>query len=550
MINRLLPAFVLLISTMLILTGCFGNSKKTDNRSAKDVKVNAAGVLPIVDEKVTLNVLIHGQANVEDFATNEFTKWYEEQTNVHLNFEVVGPKGAQEQLNLIMSSGDYPDVIIGFGISATKQMVYGKQGVFIPLNDLIEKYGHGTKEMFKELPRAEEIITAPDGNIYGLPFIGHNPHTFYPHKMWIYEPWLEKLNLDMPTTTEEFYEVLKAFKTQDPNGNGKADEIPFAAATTGWNSQIDNFLMNSFVYTNKATNSYMMLENGKIDVSFTQPGWKEGLKFMNRLYEEGLLAPESFTQDMEQLRRLGENPDVPILGAAPGGTMEFTQINGSSGRWKEYKPMAPLKGPTGLQVAPTSLRIDSNAAFVITKDCPYPEVAFRWADFMYTKEATIRNDNGMFEEHWVWAEEGDIGLNGKPATWKRIYQPSSSGTVQNHEWEHTGPIYNSREIWEGLAIEEGGLEDILYKATVEHYEPYGKNDDKFVPPLFFDEVQAAELATIEQTIRDHVSEMQARFITGDADIEKDWDKYLKTLEGMNLNRFIEIYQEAYDAKYK
>lgn len=86
-------------------------------------------------------------------------------------------------------------------------------------------------------------ITAPDGNIYALPSINDCYHCSMAQKMWIYKPWLDKLGLDVPTTTDELYTVLKAFKDKDPNGNGKADEVPLTGAPrgSGWYSSIDAF---------------------------------------------------------------------------------------------------------------------------------------------------------------------------------------------------------------------------------------------------------------------------------------------------------------------
>nr|WP_256719746.1 extracellular solute-binding protein [Paenibacillus glucanolyticus] len=102
-------------------------------------------------------------------------------------------------------------MITGLNISPAQQMIYSTQGAFLPLNELIEKQGTNTKKMFQDNPEIQSTITAVDGNIY---------HCSMSKKMWIYEPWLKKLNLDMPETTDELYEVLKAFKKNDPNGNG------------------------------------------------------------------------------------------------------------------------------------------------------------------------------------------------------------------------------------------------------------------------------------------------------------------------------------------
>ncbi len=84
----------------------------------------------------------------------------------------------------------------------------------------------------------KDLITAPDGNIYALPQVNECYHCMYQQRMWIYKPWLDKLGLKMPTTTDEFYEVLKAFKTKDPNGNGKADEIPLSGSIQASSSHL------------------------------------------------------------------------------------------------------------------------------------------------------------------------------------------------------------------------------------------------------------------------------------------------------------------------
>ena len=72
-----------------------------------------------------------------------------------------------------------------------------------------------------------------NGNIYSIGYAAKDPCQYQPDEMYVYRPWLDKLGLDIPETTEEFYQMLKAFKEQDPNGNGVADEIPFSATPGG-----------------------------------------------------------------------------------------------------------------------------------------------------------------------------------------------------------------------------------------------------------------------------------------------------------------------------
>lgn len=540
----------------ILLAGCAGspNPKGADadqERAAEQIELTEPGTYPLVNEKTTLKVMVRGNPLVENFETNEFTKWYEEKTNVHIEWEIVPEQSMQEKLNLVLASEDYPDVILGLNISPAQQMIYGSQGAFLPLNDLIEKQGTQTKKMFEDNPNIKSIITALDGNIYALPEVNECYHCSMSQKLWIYEPWLRKLNLDMPETTEEFYEVLKAFKEQDPNGNGIADEIPLSISPKSWSSSIDAFLLNAFVYNPVFSSNYkhIFVKDGKLDVSYNKPEWREGLRFMNRLYAEGLLAPESFTQDDNQLIQIGENPDTVILGASTGGHQGvFTQLLGESGRWKEYKTVPPLQGPGGVRYAAFDSTGLNPGAFVITKKAKHPELALRWADGLYEREHTLRSVYGRPDQEWREAKEGEIGINGEPADWSEL---KSYGTVQNVAWIQTGPSLRTNDFrLSAVAKGEDDLEVILYNETKNNYEPHKPTDVSTVPPLFLSNEQASEAADLSKTINDYVDEMMARFIIGDASLDNDWDVYVQQLEAMNVSRLLEIYQQAYDGRSK
>ncbi|WJH35381.1 ABC transporter substrate-binding protein [Paenibacillus sp. CC-CFT747] len=508
--------------------------------------VNPAGQFPITNEKTTLKVLIKGASTVEDFSTNEFTKWLEEKTNIHLEFEVAPEKTATEKLNLVLSGGDYPDVIMGFGVSPSQMMIYGSQGVFLPLNDLIEKYGDETKKGYAAMPMAKELSTAPDGKIYAMPQINECYHCTLHQRMWVYQPWLDKLGLKMPTTTDEFYEMLKAFKTRDPNGNGKADEIPLSGSPQSYHTSIDSFLMNAFIYNHGSNKLY--LKSGKVDIPYNKPEWKEGLAYLRKLYSEGLIAPQTFTQDGTQLQEMGESA-TPILGAASGHNMgSVAKLAGSSNRWLEYTAVPPLKGPKGLQITPLHPFAVNNGEFIITNKAKNPEAAFRLADFLYNQEATLRWYAGREGTEWRWAEKGEIGINGKPAIWKQL---KPWGGVQNVNWSQRGTGFRPSDLRLGeVADPSQPLEPLLYKETKEKMEPYQQSMENILPPVFFTAEQSSEVADLEKTLLDHMKEMTARFITGDLDLDKNWDSYVKNLDNMNLKRYLEIYQTAYDAKYK
>src|SRR5690625_4588801 len=153
-----------MFSMIIVLFGCSNSSEKAgkDGDGESQVEVTPAGTFPITEEKVTLNVMVHGNPLIEDYETNEFTKWYEELTNVHINWEVAPSSNAKEKLNVVMTSGEYPDVILNMGISPTEQLIYGQQGIYLSLNDYIEEYGVETKQMFEDYPKVKQAVTAPN----------------------------------------------------------------------------------------------------------------------------------------------------------------------------------------------------------------------------------------------------------------------------------------------------------------------------------------------------------------------------------------------------
>ncbi|TDF97490.1 ABC transporter substrate-binding protein [Paenibacillus piri] len=540
-------ALVSMLTATALLTGACSSAKQngSEPEAGGSDQVTEAGVFPITKEKTTYKVMIKGSSIVENFATNEFTKWLEEKTNIHLEWEVAPEKSFQEKLNVALASGDYPDILINMSISPIQQSIYGKDGVFIPLNSYIDKYGTETKKMWGQVSYAKDLMTMPDGKIYSLPQINQCYHCSYGQKMFINQTWLKKLGLSMPTTTDEFYEVLKAFKEKDPNGNGKADEIPLVGAvggpsTTIQQTQLDPFIMSAFVEKDFA---YKLVKDGKVQVAYNQPGWKEGLKYLNKLYKEGLIASQSFTQDKNQLKQMGMNPEAPIIGAVPAQNQgNFIEID--SERFKDFVTVPPLKGPSGVQSAPFQPYYILQGQFVITNKAKNPAAAFRLADLLMSEEAALRSTVGRPGQEWDKAADGELGLDGKQAKWKQL---TTFGKLQNVHWAQAGPSVRTNEFRLGqYADPKIPLETILYNESKKNYEPYQLDPKKVVPPLFFTNEQSEELANIEKAISDYRAEFFAKSVTGAVDIDKEWDNYLNTLDKMNLKRYIEIHQQAYD----
>ncbi len=519
-----------------------GDSGKSDQ--SIEIEMSAPGTFPIVQEPVEMTAMIPSHGMVEDFNTNEFSKWLQEKTGVDMYYEVIPEANIAEKLNITLASGDYPDMFLSMGITPTQEVLFGAQDVFVALNPYIQEYGVEYKRLMKELPQVEEVMRRSGDKIYSIPKVNLCYHCLYSQKFWIYKPWLDVVGMDLPQTTEEFRAVLKAFREQDPNGNGKADDIPLVGGTTGWHTNLDGFLMSAFIYND--SEERMIVENGKIDVVYNKPQWKKGLQYMKSLYDEGLIAPESFTQDVNQFRQMLRDPEKVVVGVAACGA-----IRGMCGAdnyiWRDYVTVPALSGPDGYRRAFWDAFGGITGDAWITSSCDYPAVAYRWGDLHLSEESTMRSVHGRPGIEWREATPEDgVGLNGLPAETFRILV---LGEIHNAHWNQRGPsvrTFNTRQRW-AIAPSQPGHEKILYEETKKNYAPYAQPMENQIPPLVFTDIQAEELGDRQTVIEEYVREMIARFVTGDVDLDSGWDSYLKELEAMGVQRLIDIYQAAYDA---
>lgn len=555
-------AIVLSVTIAIAATGC-QTGKSTDGKPADSGASQPAGTaqasgaasegsnlsqpgqFPIVKEPVTLSVLVHGDPLVKDFATNAFTRYYEQLTHVKIEWEIAAPEAGDEALNLRLTGGDVPDIVMHMGITKEQEMLYGSQGIFLNLNDMLDRNGFYFKQILAEHPEYRTAITTPEGGIFSFPQFSKCYHCTLPIKMWVNKKFLDAVHLPVPATTEEFRRMLQAFKERDPNGNHEADEIPLTGfAGTGNHPYF--FLMNAFVYYPDRYGYY--LQDGKIMSSFDQEGWRAGLSYLNMLYTEDLLSGESFTQDAQQIEQLVENPDTALVGAFSGLWFGVASAFGEAhSRWKDYAtPIPPLKGPGGLQISPSFPYTAKTGWAVITNAAANPEVAFRWLDGFYNDDVRLRA-RGEEGKDWVVAKEGMKGIDGRQARWEPL---TKYGEPTDTHWYDANPGNNTADFENSWAVgdhPEENLDVILYKATLDHYEPYRASVDMVIPNLYVPEKQGAELADMKKTIRNYVEQMIVRFVTGDLKLnDSEWNKYLATLKEMKYERVKEIYQELYD----
>lgn len=557
-----------LLATVLVTTSLFAQGKT--EKSSEDVKYTDWGTYPIVEEPIDVDIMVCQNTCVEDFNTNEFTKFMEEKTGVHVNFIQVPKQASKEKLALTLASGDYPDAFLGFEVSNDLISTYGEQeGLLMPLNEYYnEEKMPNMMESSKQYSNFIGYMKSLDGNIYSLPLFNSALHSSNSIKLYAYQPFLDALNLPVPTTTDEFYDTLKAIKNDDPNGNGLNDEIAFAGAASGWNTRVSRFVFNSFLYcnldtaisNNNETEVGYFLDGGKVDTSIDKPAYREALKYLNKLFQENLIYNGSFTQNNKQLTQLTESSEEPTMGFCTGGWRgTFSAVSGE--RFKNFHCIAPLEGPEGVQYASDVPQYPVIGALMISADSKYAEALVRYFDYFYTMEGMLNSRNGFKGVAWDTASEGQLGSNGKQATWQ-AYLPYNNKDPQNVTWvfELIGSMsYNLREGQSSIQVssdspefyEASNNEKALHDNTMNLYKPYS-HTELCVPPLKYTSDENEEFATVKTELANFIRQSADKFIVGTMDINdnKVWNKYLSNLDKLRMPDVLENMQTAYDRQYK
>jgi ABC-type glycerol-3-phosphate transport system substrate-binding protein len=363
--------------------------------------------------------------------------------------------------------------------------------------------------------------------------------------------WMEKLNIQTPRTTIEFKKMLEAFKTQDPNGNGKADEVPLTGGIMeGWGTHPIPFLMNGFIYDDDHT--FLVLKDGKVDFVANQQAWRDGLAYIKSLYDEGLIDPGAFTQNADPLKKIGDNADAEILGGCAAmhpGICVTTGDNAPYG--SHFDAIPPLQGPNGGYATYIYPSV-AGATFVLTNKANKEArvAAIKLVDYMFTQEGQLRAHFGEEGLDWRWPKTGDVANNKDVAPIFATIPLPAGERPHNSSWGAMAQYFQPKEFRDGWVqaaniYSSNGYERRLQEAT----DLYSGEEPKNLFPywgIWPEPGKADQLSIQRQNITDYVNQSALAFITGQKNLDTDWNAYLKGLADLNLKGYTESMQRAYD----
>ena len=534
------------MAAVLLVGSVAACSSKTDN-GASGTQQGGTDNSKTSEQKLTQLKML-GPASVNKYIKYEdrenYPVWGEidkllKNEGLELDNEFVPAEQYEVVLKTRMASGsNLPDIVNISKLDNTTVLNLAKQGVLLDLNPLIEKYSNGNiKKMYdQEFPYARKSTTSPDGKMYWFSnlhkktYQGKDPAPVS-LTMLIRKDWLEKLNLPVPTTADEYLETLKKFRELDANGNGKQDEVlaynypgQFTGAIAQW------FGLGTGI-------TAVDVENKKVVSPWYQEGIKDYFRYMQRLVKEGVLDTSLIEATGEQNQQKMTENQVASLHDYNLENYQEPTIKGGG----EFLPLMPLKAAPGItpavQQEPHFLIFNK---YAITKDCKDIAAAIKFFDMVYSEK---------YADLMFWGIEGQtykVESNGA-----KVYLNNGPAEELAKTKQVTGNMLLGDTVFP--RVQFSNLEFELASAPkhkadnelqVLNYKPYYVNMNNIFLAIP-DDKQLETKTKILTNLNTYSSELATKLALGQKSLD-DWDQYIAELKKLGLDQLIEIDQQLLD----
>ncbi|MCL2833722.1 MAG: hypothetical protein FWD78_11180 [Treponema sp.] len=516
--------------------------------------------MPVVKSPVTLTLGLPVNVNVSDYYDNDLTRYLEKLTGIKINFILydTGNDG-NVKLQLQVAGGDkLPDIIKQLGIETNQvRQSYGEAGVIIPLNDYIDKVGVFTKKAVDQTAIAQNGInpwlygTDDNGKIWGYMQYYTIFTNQYGARAWYNEDFAKKLGMSSADwtgggtkgkipTQDWFYKYLIGVRDNDVNGNGdKNDEIPLTGGT-GYRMQLLDWLTLQYFYNDYAsTGNYWLIKNNQLIYNYDLPEYRDALRFINKLYKEKLFEDVAITQNAASLTATVITKPYKVGITVSAGLSVYDDDSRLV-----YKPIPIVEGPSGFSTTVFFQQVPT-FPWAISSSCANPEAAFRWLDAQASDpDFTLYTRYGVLGRDWRLIQQGETRLYGD--RFKPYFVPlilTWGSMMTNAHWQNQfGIDYLDRSsalAWNGNASDAEYLQG---QAMIGMF-PF--KPAQYPEAVIFTSAETQQWADTRTNIRNYVEQCLAQFATGQLDIEKDWDTYIKNLKTLGSDQLLAVDQAAY-----
>lgn len=508
----------------------------------------ASGVQFPLEEEVTFQIIASANTRAQNdlnaaLANNKLWQDLYKRTNVKI--EIIQLTGdAVGSLNAMIQAGKQGDACFGLnaGIDILSFNALASSGQLLALDEYVND-----KELMPNLNerlndatngQAMGVQVSPDGHVYALPLLQQDLALYMETPLWINKAWLDKANMDIPTTFEELEAALEYFKNNDMNGNGDPnDEIPyFCYQSSGW-CPVETILGMWGVPTKDVSSmNYCYVQDGEVIFAPQTEAWKSWIQTLNEWWEKGWMYEGCFTADYATQKAHWSGNGATEIGM-------YTDSAALPRNGSEYVCIIPPAAMEGVDVNWFYLSGANGApsdAFFVFKDCENVDILMAWIDQLYSWEVTQRNYYGEFGSAWCMeTAEGKV-LELKP-----------NADAMDANFKVNSKLY---EILANLprAVNKDDFAERIEKtdtilAREANYAMYQDVlTDEPWPKFLYDEADSERINEIMTDVNQLVRTNRANWITGRKDVDAEWDQFLQQLKDMGIEEMIEIQQRYYD----
>lgn len=489
----------------------------------------------IVSEPLELEVFMHFR---DKYGWNDdwpVAQAFAEKTGITLKGTApVGAGDSRELFNLMIASGEIADIVGGeFSGAGVKEAFdqYGMEGAFLPLNDLIAEHAPDIQKVLDDKPKIRSAIAAPDGNIYYIPYL---PDGEVGRVWFVRQDWLDALGLEQPKTVDELYAVLVAFRDQDPNGNGEADEVPY------FNRHAEEAirLVNLWGARSTGSDSYhqFYIEDGQVVHPYAHANFKTGISNVAKWYQEGLIDKEIFTRKSRARDELlgsdrGGITHDWVASTAGYNSKLSAEIDGFS-----FVPMAPPADVNGKVWEEHGRIAVKPSGWAIGYQNDHPEETMQYFNYYFTEEGQRMANFGV---------EGltyDM-VDGKPVFKDSVLNGEGSVVAQMWAIGAQIPIGFPQDY----AYERQWTNDLALEG-IEMYTDGGYVVEQF-PGIAMNAKEKSVYDKYWPNILSFMQESYQKWILGAGNVDADWTAYQEQLDRLGYPEVLAALQTAYERQY-
>ncbi len=538
-------------SLALSLCSC-GRTAATLNTGEEMQVVDPATLQFPLAEKKTLTGMISFPANTEsDPNKRTIFKRLQEATNVEIDWTAIQSDQWGDKITLNMSNPNLlTDFVFSAGFNDSDLLRYADYGAIIPLEKYIDTYMPNLSAVFEKYPEYRKMSTDVNGHIWALPWIeqlGSEKTAIQTvgGMSFINKKWLDFLDLDIPETIDEFEQTLIAFRDNaeriQKEFGIEGSIIPMSCILND-GDQDPAILINGFGegYGDADKGRHIAVtDDGEVICSTTQQGFRDGIEWLHKLYDEGLIDREAFTQEWSTYVAKGKSGRYGVC---------FSWDVANIDNLADWVPLPALTADTR-NITPQNGSFTSGydrGRCVVTAVAKEPALVCAWLDQMYAPLQSPQNNWGTYGED----DEFDIfemGTNDAGEPMLRHAPLGDASPVEVREAECVGGPLAVLDEYYGVYVT--CPDDAQYRLDwIKDYYTPDMHTKYVFPNAFMSKEDTDRLAVLTTDIVQYINECKARWVMNGL-TDNDWNDYLEKLDAYGLDEYLSIFQKYFDAFY-